>query len=85
MTELLLDRLALKELNVVDHENIDSPQLFLESDRCLRLEGGNETIHEPLRGEIYDPALAPGGGMRDRLEKMGLPQSDRGMEIERIV
>ena len=60
-------------------------RLFLESDRCLCLEGGDETIHESLRGEIDDPPLGPGGGMRDGLEKMGLPQSDRGMEIERIV
>ena len=85
MTELLLDRLALKKLNVVDHEDINSPQPFLESDRCLRLKGGDETIHESLRGEIDDPPPCRGGGMRDCLEKMGLPQSDRGMEIERIV
>src|SRR3984893_10300271 len=85
MTELLLDRLALKKLNVVDHEDIYRPKTFLESDRCLCLEGGDETIHEPLRGEIDDPPPCRGGGMRDGLEKMGLPQSDRGMEIERIV
>src|ERR1700730_8787977 len=85
MTELLLDRLALKKLDVVDHEDIDRPKPFLESDRCLCLEGGDETIHESLRGEIDDPPPGPGGGMRDGLEKMGLPQSDRGMEIERIV
>ena len=72
-------------MNVVDHEDIYRPQPFLESDRCLCLKGGDETIHEPLRGEIDDPPLGPGGGMRDGLEKMGLPQSDRGMEIERIV
>src|ERR1700726_200997 len=85
MTELLLDRLALKKLNVVDHEDIYRPKTFLESDRCLCLEGGDETIHESLRGEVDDSPLGPGGGMRDGLEKMGLPQSDRGMEIERIV
>src|ERR1700732_575384 len=85
MTEFLLDRLALKKLNVVDHEDIDSPQPFLESDRCLCLEGGDETIHEPLRGEIDDPPPCRGGCVCDGLEKMGLPQSDRGMEIERIV
>src|SRR5580704_11679846 len=85
MTELLLDRLALKKLNVVDHEDIYRPKTFLKSDRCLCLEGGDKTIHEPLRGEIDDPPPGLGGGMRDGLEKMGLPQSDRGMEIERIV
>src|SRR3984893_3941883 len=84
-TELLLYRLALKKLDVVNHEDIDRPKPFLESDRCLCLEGGDETIHESLRGEIDDPPPGPGGGMRDGLEKMGLPQSDRGMEIERIV
>jgi len=85
MTELLLDRLALKKLNVVDHEDIYRPKTFLESNRCLCLKGGDETIHESLRGEIDDPPPCRGGGMRDGLEKMGLPQSDRGMEIERIV
>jgi hypothetical protein len=85
MTELLLDRLALKKLNVVDHEDIYRPKTFLESDRCLCLEGGDETIHESLRGEVDDPPLGPCGGMRDGLQKMGLPQSDRGMKIERIV
>src|ERR1700724_3288566 len=85
MTELLLDRLALKKLNVVDHEDIYRPKTFLESDRCLCLEGGDETIHEPLRGEIDDPPPCQGGSMRDSLKKMGLPQSDRGMEIEWIV
>src|SRR6202047_3568518 len=85
MTEFLLDRLALKKLNVVDHEDIDSPQLFLESDRCLCLEGGDETIHEPLRGEIDDPPPCRGGSMRAGLEKRGLPHSDGGVAIERIV
>ena len=42
MTELLLDRLALKKLNVVDHEDIYRPKTFLESNRCLCLEGGDE-------------------------------------------
>src|ERR1700736_5910563 len=85
MTEFLLDQLALKKLDVVDHEDIDRPKPFLESDRCLCLEGGDETIHESLRGEVDDPPLGPCGGMRDGLEKMGLPPSDRGMEIEWIV
>src|SRR6202047_556597 len=86
MTELLLDRLALKKLNVVDHEDIYRPKTFLESDRCLCLKGGDETIHEPFCGEIDDPPPCRGCDfMCDGLEKVGLPQSDRGMEIERIV
>src|SRR5580704_1480887 len=85
MTELLLDRLALKKLNVVDYEDIYRPKTFLKSDRCLCLKGGDETIHESLRGEVDDPPLGPRGSMRDGLQKMGLPQSDRGVEIERIV
>ncbi len=85
MTELLLDRLALKKLDVVDHEDIDRPQPFLECDRRLGLEGGNETIHESLGREIDDPPLCQGGGMCDGLEKMGLSQANRGMEIERII
>src|ERR1700730_12031061 len=84
MTELLLNRLTLEKLDVVDHQEIDRAQPFLESDCRLRLEGGDETIHESLGGEIDDPVLCRGGGMRDRLEKVGLAQSDRSVEIKWI-
>ena len=84
MTELLLDRLALEKLDVVDHEKIDCPQPFLERDRRLRFEGGDETIHKSLGGEVDDLAPCRGGSMRDGLEKVGFAQSDRSMEIERI-
>ena len=56
MAELLLNRLALQKLNVVDHENIDRPQPLLEGNCRLRLEGGDEAIHEPFGGEIDDLA-----------------------------
>src|SRR4029077_10506296 len=62
MTELLLNRLTLEKLDVVDHQEIDRAQPFLESDCRLRLEGGDETIHESLGGEIDDPVLCRGGG-----------------------
>jgi hypothetical protein len=84
MTELLLNGLALEKLDVVDHKEIDCPQSFLESDRRLRFEGGDETIHESLGGEIDDLAHCRGGSMRDSLENVGLTQSDRSVEIKRI-
>jgi hypothetical protein len=65
-------------------KEIDCPQPFLESDRRLRFEGGDETVHESLSGEIDNLVLCRGGSMRDGLEKVGLTQSDRSMEIKRI-
>src|ERR1700731_3925641 len=84
MIELLLNRLALEKLDVVDDKEIDCPQSFLESDRRLRFEGGDETVHESLSGEIDNLVLCRGGSMRDGLEKVGLTQSDRSMEIKWI-
>jgi hypothetical protein len=84
MTELLLNGLALEKLDVVNHKEIDCPQSFLESDRRLRFEGGHESIHESLGGEIDDFVLCRGGSMRDSLKKVGLTQSDRSVEIKRI-
>ena len=84
MTELLLNRLALEKLDVVDHKEINRSQPFLESDRRLRFEGGDETIHESLSGEIDDFVLCRGGSMRGGLEKVSLTQSDRSVEIKRI-
>ena len=84
MAELLLDRLALQELNVVDDENIDAAQLFLEGDRGLRLERGDEAIHEALGGEIDDAALRRRGGVGDGLQQMGLAEPHGGMQVERI-
>src|SRR4029077_16037602 len=85
MTTLLLDRLALEELDIVDDENIDSPQPFLESDCCLCLEGGNEAIHEALGCEINDPSPVRRGRMDDGLKEVRFSQANRGMEIQRIV
>src|ERR1700730_11177396 len=85
MTELLLDRLALEELDVVDDENIDSPQPFLESDRRLSLEGGNKAIHEALSREINDSPLVRRRRMDDGLKDVRFSQAHRGVEIERIV
>ena len=84
MTELLLNRLALEKLDVVDHKKINRSQPFLESDRRLRFEGGDETIHKSLSGEIDDFVLCRGGSMRGGLEKVSLTQSDRSVEIKRI-
>ena len=75
VTELLLNRLALEKLDVVNHKKIDGPQRFLEGDRGLRFEGGDETIHESLGGEVNDLALDRGRSMRDGLQKVGLAQS----------
>src|SRR6185437_8010866 len=84
MAELLLNGFALQELHIVDHEKIDRTQLFLERNRCLRLERADEAMHEFFGGKIDDPPLRSARGMRDRLQQMRLAEPDRCMNIERI-
>ena len=85
MAEFLLDRLALKELDVVNDQHVDGAELFLEGDRRLRLQRGDEAIHEFLGCQIDDPATGHAGAMRDRLKQMRLAQANGGVEIKRIV
>ena len=83
MTELGLDRLSLQELGVVENQQVDRSQPLLERDRSLRLERGDESVHELLGGQIDDRAPLLTGGMRDRLQQMGLAEADRRMNVER--
>ncbi len=83
MTELGLDRLSLQELGVVENQQVDRSQALLERDRSLRLQRGDESVHELLGGQIDDRAPLLTGGMRDRLQQMGLAEADRRMNIER--
>ena len=59
MAEFVLNRFALQELRIVEDQQIDSPQVFLESDSGLRLQRGDKAIHELFGGEIDDaPSLS---------------------------
>ena len=84
MTELDLRLFALQELQVVDDEQIDPAQRFLERERGLGLERGHEAVHEFFGGEIKRLALAPVACARDGLQQMGFPQAHAGVNVERI-
>ena len=77
------NRLALQELHVVDDQQIDRPHRLLESDRGVRLQRGDEAVHEAFGGQIDDAAPLRRRGVRGRLEQMGLAEADRRMDIER--
>ena len=83
VAELVLERLALQELHVVDDQQIDRPHRLLEGDRGVRLQRGDEAVHEALGGQIDDAAPLRRRGVRGRLEKMGLAEADRRMDVER--
>ncbi len=83
VTEFGLDVLALQELRVVEDQEVDRSQPLLEGDRRLRLERGDEAVHEFLGRQIDDRAPLLSGGMGDRLQKMGLAEPDGRMEVER--
>ena len=85
VAELGLRRFPLQELQVVDHEHIDAAQRFLERQRRLRLQRGDEAVHELLGGEIEHLALAAGiAGPRHRLQQMGFAEADAGVNVERV-
>ena len=85
MTELGLRRLALQELQIVDHQDVDAAQRFLEGQRRLCLQGRDETVHEFFRREIEHLALARGvAGPGHCLQQVGFAQSDAGMDIKWI-
>ena len=85
MAELGLRRLALQELQVVDHQHVDAAQRLLEGERGLRAQRRDEAVHELLGGEIEHLALAAGvAGPGDRLQQMGLAEADAGMDVERV-
>ena len=85
VAELGLGRLALQELQVVDHQHADAAQRLLEGERGLRAQRRDEAVHELLGGEIEHLALAGGiAGPGDGLQQMGLAEADAGMDVERI-
>ena len=81
MTKFSLDDLSLKELSVIEYQEIDRPQGFLECNRGLRLQCRDEPIHEFFGGQIDDGAPLRGRCMRDGLQQMRLAQADRGVKI----
>jgi hypothetical protein len=83
VAELLLHRLALEELEVVDQQHVDGLEIVLEGDGVAVLQGGDEMVHEALRGEIEH--LDVGAGLadapRDGVEQVGLALARRGMDV----
>ena len=84
VAELLLDHLALQELDIVDDEKIDGTHLLLESDRVLRAQRRHESVHEFLGGEIDHAAAGACASMRDGLDDMRLSETDIGVDEQRI-
>jgi hypothetical protein len=83
MAELGLSGLALEELEVVDHQDIDGAQRVLECDRILGPQGGHEAIHELLGGEVQHLALGAGiARPSQRLQQMRLAEANSGMDVE---
>ena len=64
-------------------KQIDRAHRLLEGDRGLRLQRGDEAVHEVLGGQIDDAAPLRRRGVRGRLQQMGLAEADRRMDVER--
>ena len=55
VAELLLHRLAGQELHVVDQQDVDRPQLFLEVERGAVAQRADELDREALDGQVERP------------------------------
>ena len=86
VTEFLLDGFALQELQIVDQQNVDVAQGILEIECRLALERLHEAVHEPLGGQIQHLGGRIGflGFPCNGLQKVGLAQTNRGMQEERV-
>ena len=85
VAELDLGRLALQELQIVDHQHVDAAQRFLEGERGLRFQRRHEAVHEFLGGEIEHLALRPAvAGPGDRLQQMRLAEAHARVDVERV-
>jgi len=71
VAELGLNRFALQELRVVKDQQVDRAQTFLESDRRLRPQRGDKSIHELLSRQIDDSPPLVRCGMGEGLQEMG--------------
>ena len=78
--------LALQELHVIDQQQIDAPQPFLEAQRRLALHRGDEMVHEMVGGQVDDVAAGLSRPRRpgDGIEQMGFAQANGRMHIDRI-
>ena len=80
VAEFLLDLLALDELDVVDDQQVDAAQPLLEGQRRLRLQGGDEPVHEAVGGQIDHAPPLGADLVADGVEQMRLAEADARME-----
>src|SRR5260221_14614179 len=88
MEELLFGvLLALKELDVVDEQDVEVAVVALEPLGPARAQGANELVGEPLGGRIADAEAWGVGvqGVGDRAEPVRLSQTRRAMQEEGVV
>ena len=87
MEELLLGGLApADELHIIDHQDVDRAELFLESNGILGPERSHELKHELLRREVDDPLarLALLDMQGNGMHQMRLAQADAAVEEKRV-
>ena len=78
--------LALQELHVVDQQQVDPAQPFLEAQRRLALHRSDEMVHEVVGRQVDDVAAGLGGTGRpgDGIEQVRLAQPDARMDVDRV-
>ena len=82
--EFIWDHFAVEKLHVVDDQQIDRTNLFLERKCRLILERGGETVHEFFGSQIDSVSSAGRDRLRERLNEMRFAEPDVRVNVERI-
>ena len=88
MEELFLRAvLAGQELDVVDEEDVDGAVLVSELAHLRGLDGGDDLVHEVLRGQVDDAFFGKARPhvVADGVHQMGLAQPHAAVQEERVV
>ena len=67
MAKLMLNSLSLKELNIVNNQQINRTKILLERHKVLPLKRSDEPIHKLFCGEINNASPSFQASMRNRL------------------
>ena len=78
--------LAVDELNIIDHQQINRPEAFLERNRILESKRPNKMIHELFGRQINHPAFGEflARVMGDRMHQMRFAEPDAAIQKERV-
>ena len=88
MKELLLGSIAARQVvHIINEQDVHIPEPLAELGHLPSLDGTEELRHKAVARDVVDAqsGVRSGGCLADRLEQVGLPQSDAAVDKDRVV